>query len=468
MAKPPWPFQQYLQYENGHTGEDIGGLSNTAFPLVYSQGCYSGNIDYDDCFGEAITVHYSDRGAHAYIGNSRYGWYNPGSYVQGASNLMHKEFVEAVFTDNLTRLGEANQVPKADLHTGTYRWIAFETNLLGDPAFDLKPEYCTSDAQCDDGSFCNGAESCVAGACQTGTPVVCADDGLFCSGTEACVDFGDGAGACQSDGDPCKTGEICSEATDQCLIPACYTDADCDDGNPCTADVCVNGGTSAAVCSLDYLGCGAADGCCPSSVPICTDDLDADCAVCGDGRCAVTEDCLSCPEDCAFSSGDGDVSACFKGRADGSCHPTKDGPTCPDCLSSSCCGDALCEAPGETGDNCPGDCQPELCSADADCSDGLYCNGVETCLNGSCQAGLPPSCGEGAICDEDLDACIDAPSCQADSDCSDGDACTLDQCSDGDCTHTDILSCNPAACFKGVPNGSCHPKELGTGCPDCL
>ena len=326
-------------------------------------------------------------------------------------------------------------------------------------------EYCTSDAQCDDGSWCNGAESCVAGACQQGTPVVCGDDGLFCTGTEACVETGGGAGECQSSGDPCGGGEICQEL-DQCVIPACFTDADCDNGNQCTADVCLNDGTAAAVCSSEHLSCGPEDGCCPSAE--CSEDLDADCAVCDDGRCAVTEDCLSCPEDCAFSSGEGDVSACFKGVADGSCNPVKDGPTCPDCLPSTCCGDAICETPGETVENCPGDCQLAACSADADCDDGLYCNGVETCLNGSCQSGLPPSCGSGKVCDEGLDACVAPPACAGDADCSDGDACTIDACIDGDCSHTDIPSCNPAACFKGAPDGSCHPKELGTGCPDCL
>jgi len=32
-----------------------------------------------DCFEEAITNRYADSGAFAYIGNSRYSWYNPGS-----------------------------------------------------------------------------------------------------------------------------------------------------------------------------------------------------------------------------------------------------------------------------------------------------------------------------------------------------------------------------------------------------
>jgi len=39
------------------------------------------------------------------------------------------KFVEAVFTENITKLGDANQTSKTDLPlgSGSYRWIAFET-----------------------------------------------------------------------------------------------------------------------------------------------------------------------------------------------------------------------------------------------------------------------------------------------------------------------------------------------------
>lgn len=44
------------------------------------------------------------------------------------------------------------------------------------------------------------------------------------------------------------------------------------------------------------------------------------------------------------------------------------------------------------------------CSADADCDDGLYCNGAERCLLGVCTAGTKP-CGDGQICNETTDTC---------------------------------------------------------------
>ncbi len=62
---------------------------------------------------------------------------------------------------------------------------------------------CESDAECDDGQFCNGAETCNAGACESGA-------------------------------DPCLAGETCDEGTDTCstcngaqLGETCEVDSDC-------------------------------------------------------------------------------------------------------------------------------------------------------------------------------------------------------------------------------------------------
>jgi len=166
-----WPKSRLLTYINsnqyygmnysGHStifsdlklnNNDIYSMTNNKYFFVYSQGCYAGSIDglnsdnsYEsaDCFGEAITNGNSDGGAFAYIGNSRYSWYYPGSYIKGASNLAHKEFVEAITSGNITKIGVANQKSKTDLPLDSqlYRWIAFETNLIGCPATDLSALY---------------------------------------------------------------------------------------------------------------------------------------------------------------------------------------------------------------------------------------------------------------------------------------------------------------------------------------
>ncbi len=99
------------------------------------------------------------------------------------------------------------------------------------------PPGCTSNAQCDDGLWCNGAEICNAGTCQAGSAPNCndgvactddscnestdscnnvanngnCDDGLFCNGEETChATLG-----CQAGSDPCAP-DPCNEITDTC------------------------------------------------------------------------------------------------------------------------------------------------------------------------------------------------------------------------------------------------------------
>ena len=44
------------------------------------------------------------------------------------------------------------------------------------------------------------------------------------------------------------------------------------------------------------------------------------------------------------------------------------------------------------------------CLEDGECDDGSFCTGVESCLDGACQAGTDP-CPEGVACDEDAYEC---------------------------------------------------------------
>ena len=104
-------------------------------------------------------------------------------------------------------------------------------------------EGCLTNADCDDGVFCNGEEICDAGDCFPGTPIdcpddakfcngeefcdeeakacghrnapVCEDDGLFCNGAEKCVES---ERACGHAGDPCDPGEECNEVLDMCTL----------------------------------------------------------------------------------------------------------------------------------------------------------------------------------------------------------------------------------------------------------
>jgi hypothetical protein len=55
---------------------------------------------------------------------------------------------------------------------------------------------------------------------------------------------------------------------------------------------------------------------------------------------------------------------------------------------------------------------PLECTSDAQCDDGVYCNGIEQCLDAHCHDGEVVDCGEGddchmTYCDEDQDRCVE-------------------------------------------------------------
>ncbi len=46
------------------------------------------------------------------------------------------------------------------------------------------------------------------------------------------------------------------------------------------------------------------------------------------------------------------------------------------------------------------------CESDLDCDDGIHCDGLETCQEGRCRRGTPPTCDDGDVCTVDL--CVEA------------------------------------------------------------
>ncbi len=89
----------------------------------------------------------------------------------------------------------------------------------------------------------------------------------------------------------------------------------------------------------------------------------------------------------------------------------------------------------------PADAPPLRCTRDAECADGLYCNGVERCLPGDpaadargCVAPAAAACMAGQTCDEAADAC--ASSCGTAAD-ADGDGHRAANCGGDDCDDAD-------------------------------
>jgi len=182
--------------------------------------------------------------------------------------------------------------------------------------------------------------------------VVCEDDGRFCNGVESCDE-----GNCVSSGNPCPPSKTCDEDNDTCVD--CLVDSDCNDEDVCTIDECVDG-----ECIYTPTECPDGQLCDPET-----------------GECVVA---LACMEDTDCDDEDVcTIDECL----DGECIYT---PTeCPD---------------GQVCDPETGECV-EICTSDADCDDGLFCNGSEVCNEeGVCVSGEAP-CSAGEVCDEASNSC---------------------------------------------------------------
>ncbi len=308
---------------------------------------------------------------------------------------------------------------------------------------------------CDDGLFCNGADTCSAGGCadhagdpcvamgmvcnellnmcqgcmvdtdciEDGNPCtdeicvdsVCVpvnnvgpcDDGVFCNGTDSCS-----GGVCSnSSGNPCFGGSecanLCDELNDTCALPAGTSCTD--DGDVCTQDVC----DGAGVCGHPPAASGIA---CADDGIECTLDVCDGAGVCGHPSAPSGTACMGDGDDCTLDECDG-AGACGH-------PPAPTGTTCPDdgddCTVDECDGAGICaHPPAPLGTSCPDDgeeCTNDECdgagvcahppvSAAVVCDDGLPCTGtgepgvgVDECDGaGNCVGMLDPSCADNCL-----------------------------------------------------------------------
>lgn len=118
---------------------DIENLSNSTYPIIYSQGCYNSSLDElpGDAVGEVFVT--TSHGAVSFVGNTRYGWYSPGAVQYGPSQIFDEEFFSVLFKENFAKLGDAFYRSKANLagSLSSYnRYVYLELILLGDPELD--------------------------------------------------------------------------------------------------------------------------------------------------------------------------------------------------------------------------------------------------------------------------------------------------------------------------------------------
>ncbi|MGB0716135.1 MAG: M6 family metalloprotease domain-containing protein [Phycisphaerae bacterium] len=309
---------------------------------------------------------------------------------------------------------------------------------------------CINDSECDDGLFCNGAETCVAGACIAGTAPDC-NDNVDCT-TDTCNENTD---SCDNtvDNAACDDGLFCNGVETCDAVNGCQagTPIDCNDDVDCTTDACNEDTDSCdntvdnAACD-DGLFCNGVETCdavngCQAGTPIdCNDDVDCTTDTCNEDTdsCDNTVDNASC-DDGLFCNG---VETC-------------------DAVNG-------CQAGTPIDCNDDVDCTTDTCNEDTDscdntvdnaaCDDGLFCNGVETCdaVNG-CQAGTPVDCNDDVDCTFDgcnelTDSCENTPAnvlCDDGLFCNGTEVCDAVQgcvagtpitCNDGiDCT---VDTCN--------------------------
>ena len=221
-------------------------------------------------------------------------------------------------------------------------------------------------------------------------------------------------------GDDCADLEDCTNTMfigDQCLVCPVEDDSQCDDGNECTDG---NGSCQFGVCQSNDL---------PDGTP---------CSMgghCSSGTCTQYEDCDD-DNPCTIDSWNG--TKCSNDDA-----PV--GFNCDDGLfcngTDTCDGSGTCVAgtPPWLSDGI--DCTDDICDEenniilhtenDANCNDGLFCNGVETCdYLQDCQTGNVPWTDDGVSCT--VDSCDESSATilhdPDHTSCNDSVECTIDEC----------------------------------------
>ncbi|HPV14546.1 MAG TPA: C25 family cysteine peptidase [Candidatus Cloacimonadota bacterium] len=122
--------------------------SNHNYSIYFTQGCYAGAFDnrttntgeyVADCITEKFTS--ISTAAVSMIAHSRYGWGVQGS-TDGASQHFHRQYIDALFGENINDLGWALVDSKIDnipyiTNNPVMYWVTYETNLIGDPALSV-------------------------------------------------------------------------------------------------------------------------------------------------------------------------------------------------------------------------------------------------------------------------------------------------------------------------------------------
>lgn len=155
---------------------------------------------------------------------------------------------------------------------------------------------CSSNGQCSDGQACT-IDLCVAGICVHGPDLGCCQSDDDCSTDVSCAVVSCVLNSCVQTpilgcGDADAASTSSGDTSDDLLGVLCGSDDDCEDGDPCTDDVCLVGGV--CLFAANPLCCEAADDC--DGVLACHS------GECVDNRCSLTL-IPGCGDDTGVSNG---------------------------------------------------------------------------------------------------------------------------------------------------------------------
>lgn len=117
----------------------VDGLTNTnKMSVIFSLGCHPNEMDYNDCIAEHFVIYNDLKGAVAFTGNTRSGWFYVGD-ASSLSGVLDIKWWEGLFDYNMYRLGQALAYSKQNApHGDSYeRYCQWTLNLLGEPEMPI-------------------------------------------------------------------------------------------------------------------------------------------------------------------------------------------------------------------------------------------------------------------------------------------------------------------------------------------
>ncbi len=273
-------------------------------------------------------------------------------------------------------------------------FVARHVYISQDPFDSSVANGCANSLECNDGVACT-LDDCVGGKCEFKYKAYCCGNDLECAPNLNCLGIGTYDAKCS----------------------ACLSNADCDDGDPCTNNVCD---------TSDFVGkCSF-----PKPDPeCCTQPTDA----CDDGKACTLDSC--------------DVAAkkCKHAKIPDTCCTDSD-CAAPDICSVAACVDAECRFAKDQF-------KPGCCQTDVDCDIGNFCT------ISKCSATAGPNGYK--TCDWSLDPAkiVDSKKCcemkGTTNECNDGNPCTYDICTNYQCVNKEVAQCCKV-------NGDCEDDNFCT------